>query len=221
MRFAKLKTLPQAPVKHHHPALCQDRKTLPRAPAKYRRHAPRIVPRQKPCHEHLRSITATRFAKTNPLPQAAAKNHRHAQRVVPRQKPYRKHLRSITATRLANKKASPQAPAKHHRHAPRVVPRQKPHHKHLRSITTTRFARTLTLRKAPAKCHNHWFCQDTWEVSPPRILPRQHLPTSTCDIPPPRAMRCAKTQTLPQAPAKYHHHAFCQDKNLATSTCEE
>ena len=263
--FAKTKTLPQAPANYHHHGFCQDKnltaknlrtitttgfaktKTLPQAPANYHHHGfcqdknhttstcelspPRVLPIQKPYHKHLRTITTTGFARTKTLPQAPANYHHHEfcqnknlttrtcelspPRVSPRQKPYHKHLRIITTTGFAKTKTLPQA---------RVLPRQKPYHKHLRTITATRFAKTKTLPQAPANYHHHGLCQDknlttsTCELSPPRVLPRQksyhkHLRTIT-------TTGFAKTKTLPQAPANYHHHGFCQDKNLTTSTCE-
>ena len=236
-RCAKTKTLPQAPAKYHRhaprvlprqnlttstrtvspPRLLQDTnlttstcevsppraahcaktKTLPRAPAKYHHHA---FCQDEPlttssCEES--PPRATRCAKTKTVPQAPVKYHRNASC-------QQKSLATSTC------EASP----------PRATrcAKTKTYHKHLRSITTTRFDRTKTLRKAPAKYHNYWFCQDTWEVSPPRILPRQYLPTSTCDIPPPRAMRCAKTKTLPQAPATYHRQASIILRALVPST---
>ena len=214
--FAKTKTLPQAPANYHHHGFCQD-KTLPQAPANYHRHEicqdknlttstcelspPRVLPRQKPYHKHLRTITTTGFAKTKILPQAPANYHHHGFC----------QDKNLTTSTCA---LSP----------PRVLPRQKPYHKHLRTITTTGFAKTKTLPQAPANYHHHGFCQDknlttsTCELSPPRVLPRQksyhkHLRTIT-------TTGFAKTKTLPQAPANYHHHEFCQDKNLITSTCE-
>ena len=233
--FGKTKTLPQAPANYHRHGFCQDKKTLPQALANYDSNGfcqdknlttsifepspPRVLPRHKPYHKHLRTITTTGFAKTKTLPQAPANYHRHGfcqdknlttstcdlspPRVLPRQKPYHKHLRTITTTGFA---------------------KTKPYHKHLRTITATRFAKTKTLPQAPANYHHHGFCQDknlttsTCELSPPRVLPRQkpyhkHLRTIT-------TTGFAKTKTLPQAPANYHHHGFCQDKNLTTSTCE-
>ena len=177
------------------------------------------MPRQKPYHKNLRTITTTSFAKTKNLPQIPANYHHHGfcqdkslttstcelspPRVLPRQKPYHKHLRTITTRGFCqdnNLTTSTCEPS-----PPRVLPRQKPYHKHLRTITATGFAKTKTL-------------PNTCELSPPRVLPRQkpnhkHLRTIT-------TTGFEKTKTLPQAPANYHHHGFCQDKNLTTSTCE-
>ena len=251
--FAKTKTLPQGPAHHHHHGFCQD-KNLTTSTCELS--PPRVLPRQKPYHKHLRTITTTCFAKTKNLPQAPANYHHHGfcqdknlttsicepspPRVLPRQKPYHEHLRTITTTGFAKTKTLPQAPANYHHHGfcqdknlttrtckpspPRVLPRQKPYHKHLRTITTTGFAKTKTLSQAPANYHHHRFFQDknlttsTCELSPPRFLPRQkpyhkHLRTIT-------TTGFAKTKTLPQGPAHHHHHGFCQDKNLTTSTCE-
>ena len=196
--FATTKTLPQAPANYHHYRFCQDRNlttsTCELSP-------PRVLPRQKPYHKHLRTITTTDFAKTKTLPQAPANYHHHGLCQD-------KNLTTSTC------ELSP----------PRVLPRQNPYHKHLRTITTTGFAKTKTLPQAPANYHRHGFCQDknltrsTCKPSPPRALPRQkpchkHLRTITATV-------FAKTKTLPQAPANYHHHGFCQDKNLTVSTCE-
>ena len=326
--FAKTKTLPQAPANYHHHGFCQD-KNLTTSTCELS--PPRVLPRQKTNHKHLRTITTTGFAKTTTLPQAPANYHHHGfcqdknlttstcelspPRVLPRQKPYHKHLRTITTTGFAKTKTLPQAPTNYHHHGfcqdkklttstcelspPRFLPRQKPYHKHmrtitatgfcqdkktyhklLRTITTTGFAKTKTLPQAPANYHHHGFFQDknlttsTCELSPPRVLPRQktlpkaptnynhhifwqdkNLTTSTCELSPPRVLPrqnpyhkhlrtitttgFAKTETLPQAPANYHHHGFCQDKNLTqapanchhhgfchdknltTSTCEQ
>ena len=231
--FAKTKTLPQAPANNHHHRFCP--KSLPQAPANYHHHGfcqdknlatstcellpPRVLPRQKPYHKHLRTITTTGLAKTKTLPQAPANYHHNG---------------------FCQDKTLPQAPANYHHHGscqdknlttstcelspPRVLPRQKPDHKHLRTITTTGFAKSKTLPQAPANYHHHGFCQDknlttsTCELSPPQVLPRQkpyhkHLRIIT-------TTGFAKTKTLPQAPANYHHHGFCQDTNLTTSTCE-
>ena len=189
------------------------------------------MPRQKPYHKHLRTITTTGFAKTKTLPQAPANYHHHG---------FCQDKNLTTSTC----ELSPS----------RVLPKQKPYHKDLRTITTTGFAKTKTLPQAPANYHHHGFCKDknlttsTCELSPPRVLPRQNtyhkhgfcqdkmLTTSTCELSPPRVLPgkkpyhkhlrtitttgFAKTKTLPQAPANYHHHGFCQDKNLTTSTCE-
>ena len=160
------------------------------------------MPRHKPDHKHLRTITTTGFAKTKTLPQAPANYHHHG---------FCQDKNLTTSTC----ELSP----------PRVLPRQKPYHKHLRTTTTTGFAKTKNLPQAPANYHHHGFCQDknlttsTCELSPPRVLPRQetyhkHLRTIT-------TTEFAKTKTLPQAPANYHHHGFRQDKNLTTSTCEQ
>ena len=224
--FAKTKTLPQAPANYHHQGFCQDKNLTTSTCALS---PPRVLPRQKPYHKHLRTITTTGCAKTKNLIQA---------RVLPRQKPYHKHLRTITTTGFAKTKTLPQAPANYHHHGvcqdknltistcelspPRVLQRQKPYHKHLRTIFTTGFAKTKTLPQAPANYHHHGFCQDknlttsTCELSPPRVLPRQkpyhkHLRTIT-------TTGFAETKTLPQAPANYHRHGLCQDKNLTTST---
>ena len=233
--LGKIKTLPQAPANYHHHGICQDKKlttsTCELSP-------PRNLPRQKPYHKHLRTITTTGFVKTKTLPQAPTNNHHHGfcqdkklttstcelspPRFLPRQKPYHKHMRTITATGFAKTKKLTISTCE--LSPPQVLPRQKPYHKHLRTITTTGFAKTKTLPPAPANYHHHGFCQDrilttsTCELSPPRVLPRQkpyhkHLRTIT-------TMGSAKTRTLPQAPANCHHHGFCHDKNLTTSTCE-
>ena len=283
--LAKTKTLPQAAANYHHHGFCQDKNlttsTCEPSP-------PRVLPSQKPYHKHLRTITTTGSAKTRTLPQAPANYHHHRfcqdknlttstcelspPRVLPRQKPYHKHLRTSTTTGFAKTQTLPQAPANYHHHgfaktktlsqAPennhhhgfcqdkklststcelsprRVLPRQKTYHKHRRTITTTGFAKTNTLPQAPANYHHHGLCQDknlttsTGELSPPQVLP------STCELSPPRvlprqktfnkhlrtitATGFAKTKTLPQAPANYHHHGFCQDKTLpqAPANCQ-
>ena len=292
---AKTKTLPQAPANYHHHGLCQD-KNLTSSTCELS--PPRVLPRQKPYHKHLRTITTTDFAKTKTLPQGPAHHHYHGfcqdknlttstcelspPRVLPRQKPYHKHLRTITTMGFAKTRTLPQAPANYHHHvfcqdkiittSTGFAKTKKPYHKHLRTITTTGFAKTKNLPQAPANCHHHGCYQDkklttsTCELSPPRVLPRQkpyhqngfctaktspqapanyhhhgfcqdkNLTTSTCELSPPRVLPrhkpyhkhlrtitttgCAKTKTLPQAPANYHGHGFCQDKNLTTSTCE-
>ena len=196
--FAKTKTLPQAPANYHHYGFCQD-KNLTTSTCELS--PPRVLPRQKPYHKHLRTITTTGFAKTKTLPKVATNFHHHR---------FWQDKNLTTSTC----ELSP----------PRVLPRQKPYHKHLRTITTTDLGKIKKLPQAPANYHHHGFCQDrnlttsTCELSPPRVLPRQkpshkHLRTiTTTDF--------AKTKTLPQAPANYHHHGFCQDKNLTTSSCE-
>ena len=226
--FARTKTLPQAPANYHHHEFCQNKNLTTRT---CELSPPRVLPRHKPYHKHLQTITTTGFAKTKTLPQAPANYHHHG---------FCQDKILTTSTGFAKIKCLPQAPANYHHHGfcqdknlttstcelslPRVLPRQKPYHKHLRTITTTGFAKTKTLPQAPANYDRHGFCQDTnlttstCEPSPPRALPRQkpyhkHLRTIT-------TTGFAKTKTLPQAPANYHHHGFCQDKNLTTSTCE-
>ena len=85
---AKTKTMPQAPSSHHR-GIYQDRNltTSTRQPSP--QHLSKLndatstlepslrhLPRQKPYHKHLRTIT-TAFAKTKTLPQAPASHHRN------------------------------------------------------------------------------------------------------------------------------------------------
>ena len=245
--FAKTKTLPQAPANYHHHEFCQNKNLTTRT---CELSPPRVLPRQKPYHKHLRTITTTGFAKTKTLPQAPANYHHHG---------FCQDKILTTSTGFAKIKCLPQAPANHHHHGfcqdrnlttstcelspPRVLPRQKPYHKHLRTITTTGFAKTKTLPQAPANYHHHGFCQDknTLPQAPANyhhhgFCQDKNLTTSACELSPPRVLPkqkpyhkdlrtitttgFAKTKTLPQAPANYHHHGFCKDKNLTTSTCE-
>ena len=245
--FAKTKNFQQAPANYHRHGFCQD-KNLTTSTCELS--PPRVLPRQKTYHKHLRAITTTGFAKTETLPQAPANCHHHGfcqdknlttstcelspPRVVQRQKTYHKHLRTITTTGFAKTKNLPQAPANCHHHGicqpanyhqHGLCQDKKTYHNHLPTITTTGFSKTKKLTTS------------TCELSPPRVLPRpKFLTTSTCELSPqrvlPRQKPChkhlqtvittglAKTKTLPQAPANYHHHGFCQDKNLTTSTCE-
>ena len=255
-RFAKTKTLPQAPASAPRILLRQKPSHKHQAPASM----PRVLPRQKPYRKHLRHrhafcqdknlatstcVSATHFAKTKTFPQAPASaprillrqkpSHKHQApasmpRVLPRQKPYCKHLRHrhafcqdknlatstcVSATHFAKTKTFPQAPAS----APRILLRQKPSHKHQAPAS---MPRVLPRQKPYRKHlrHRHAFCQD------------KNLATSTCVS----ATHFAKTKPSHkhQAPASMprilprqkpyrkhlrHRHAFCQDKNLATSTC--
>ena len=116
-RFAKTKTLPQAPTKYLHKVcelslhvICQNHTT-----STCELSPPRVVPRQKPYHKHLQTITATRCIKTKSLTTGTYELSPPG--ALPRQQPYNKLLRTITAMRFAKTKTFLQSPANYYRRA--------------------------------------------------------------------------------------------------------
>ena len=229
--FAKTKTLSQALANYPHHGFCQDKNL---ATSTYESSPPWDLPRQKPFHKHLRTITTTDFAKTKICPQAPTNYHHYGfcqdkrpyqnsselwqPRSVPRQKSDHKHLRICQDRNLIT---STYDLSHHHGicqdknlvtstyelSPPRVLPRQKPYHKHLRIITTTGFAKTKTLPKVATNFHHHRFWQD------------KSLIISACECVP-LPLRALRRQKIYHKHCELSHHGVCQDKNLTTSTCE-